>query len=86
MMMKSALFAALLASASAFAPASVVRWCASCCSFVVRSSRSRRPQSQRAGSVALNAEEMSKSVPFLVRPEKLDGSMVGDMGFDPMRL
>jgi hypothetical protein len=29
---------------------------------------------------------MSKSIPFLVRPEKLDGSMVGDMGFDPMGL
>lgn len=29
---------------------------------------------------------MSKSIPFLVRPEKLDGSMAGDMGFDPMRL
>ena len=42
--------------------------------------------SQRAGTVALNAEEMSKSIPFLVRPEKLDGSMAGDMGFDPMRL
>jgi len=43
-------------------------------------------QSQRAGSVSLNAEEMSKSIPFLVRPDKLDGSMAGDMGFDPMRL
>lgn len=43
-------------------------------------------QSQRAQSVALNAEEMSKSIPFLVRPEKLDGSMAGDFGFDPMRL
>ncbi|KAL3945351.1 MAG: hypothetical protein SGBAC_000556 [Bacillariaceae sp.] len=42
-------------------------------------------QSQRAG-VALNAEEFSKAVPFLVRPEKLDGSLPGDMGFDPMRL
>jgi Chlorophyll A-B binding protein len=29
---------------------------------------------------------MSKSMPFLVRPEKLDGSMAGDMGFDPMGL
>jgi hypothetical protein len=43
-------------------------------------------QTQRAGSVALNAEEMSKSIPFLVRPDKLDGSMAGDFGFDPMRL
>jgi len=33
----------------------------------------------------LNAE-MSKSLPFLVRPEKLDGSMAGDVGFDPMGL
>jgi hypothetical protein len=33
----------------------------------------------------LNAE-MSESIPFLVRPEKLDGSMAGDVGFDPMGL
>jgi len=30
--------------------------------------------------------EMSKSIPFLVCPEKLDGTMAGDMGFDPMNL
>lgn len=36
-------------------------------------------------NVALNAE-MSKSMPFLPRPEKLDGSMAGDVGFDPMGL
>jgi len=29
---------------------------------------------------------MSKSIPFLTVPEKLDGSMAGDMGFDPMGL
>ncbi len=29
---------------------------------------------------------MSKAIPFLVKPDKLDGSMPGDMGFDPMRL
>ena len=40
---------------------------------------------QRTNSIALNAE-MSKSIPFLVKPEKLDGSMAGDMGFDPMGL
>ena len=40
---------------------------------------------QRSGTVAVNAE-MSKAIPFLPRPEKLDGSMVGDMGFDPMGL
>eukprot|EP00980_Cylindrotheca_fusiformis_P003144 scaffold721_cov131-Cylindrotheca_fusiformis.AAC.34 len=64
-MMKSAILSLLVASASAFAPAS---------------------QTQRVGSVSLNAEEMSKSIPFLVRPEKLDGSMPADLGFDPMRL
>lgn len=35
--------------------------------------------------MSLNAQ-MSKSIPFLVQPEKLDGSMPGDMGFDPMGL
>jgi light-harvesting complex I chlorophyll a/b binding protein 1 len=34
--------------------------------------------------MALDA--MSKSIPFLTVPEKLDGSMPGDMGFDPMGL
>ena len=29
---------------------------------------------------------MSKSLPFLECPEKLDGSMPGDVGFDPMGL
>jgi hypothetical protein len=29
---------------------------------------------------------MSKSLPFLPRPEKLDGTMAGDKGFDPMGL
>eukprot|EP00545_Synedropsis_sp_CCMP1620_P010359 CAMPEP_0119002776 /NCGR_PEP_ID=MMETSP1176-20130426/114_1 /TAXON_ID=265551 /ORGANISM="Synedropsis recta cf, Strain CCMP1620" /LENGTH=198 /DNA_ID=CAMNT_0006954299 /DNA_START=45 /DNA_END=641 /DNA_ORIENTATION=- len=63
MALKIALLSALVASASAFAPAQ---------------------QAARTG-VALNAE-MSKSIPFLTRPEKLDGSMPGDMGFDPMGL
>ncbi|CAM9798354.1 unnamed protein product, partial [Heterosigma akashiwo] len=30
--------------------------------------------------------EKSKSLPFLTKPEKLDGSMVGDVGFDPLRI
>ena len=29
---------------------------------------------------------MSKSLPFLVRPEVLDGTLVGDVGFDPLGL
>eukprot|EP00622_Pseudochattonella_farcimen_P002965 FR738032.1.p1 GENE.FR738032.1~~FR738032.1.p1 ORF type:complete len:197 (+),score=32.07 FR738032.1:80-670(+) len=35
-------------------------------------------------SVSLGAK--SKALPFLECPEKLDGSMVGDLGFDPMRI
>lgn len=42
-------------------------------------------EQSRAQSTALSAE-MSKSLPFLPRPEKLDGSMAGDVGFDPMGL
>mmetsp|Transcript_13747 Transcript_13747/g.32575 ORF Transcript_13747/g.32575 Transcript_13747/m.32575 type:complete len:206 (+) Transcript_13747:69-686(+) len=34
------------------------------------------------GSVQLNAK--SKSMPFMECPPKLDGSMVGDVGFDPL--
>ena len=30
--------------------------------------------------------DMSKSLPFLVRPTVLDGSLVGDVGFDPLGL
>jgi light-harvesting complex I chlorophyll a/b binding protein 1 len=39
----------------------------------------------RAGSVSLSAEK-SKSLPFLNRPALLDGSMAGDVGFDPLGL
>eukprot|EP00548_Thalassiothrix_antarctica_P013724 CAMPEP_0194180162 /NCGR_PEP_ID=MMETSP0154-20130528/14681_1 /TAXON_ID=1049557 /ORGANISM="Thalassiothrix antarctica, Strain L6-D1" /LENGTH=67 /DNA_ID=CAMNT_0038895749 /DNA_START=30 /DNA_END=230 /DNA_ORIENTATION=+ len=36
--------------------------------------------------IQLYETEYSKSIPFLTRPEKLDGTMPGDMGFDPMGL
>jgi hypothetical protein len=36
-------------------------------------------------STALNAEK-SKSLPFMNRPPLLDGSMAGDVGFDPLGL
>merc|ERR1711935_35164 len=36
--------------------------------------------------VSLNAAERSKALPFLNRPELLDGSMAGDVGFDPLGL
>uniref|UniRef100_A0A7S2KFA5 Uncharacterized protein n=1 Tax=Leptocylindrus danicus TaxID=163516 RepID=A0A7S2KFA5_9STRA len=42
------------------------------------------PVSKPSKAVGLNA--MSKSLPFLEVPEKLDGTMAGDVGFDPMGL
>lgn len=38
--------------------------------------------SQRRTSLALNAK--SKALPFIDAPKKLDGSAVGDFGFDPL--
>ena len=35
------------------------------------------------GRVSMMAEK-SKSIPFLPRPDKLDGSIAGDVGFDPV--
>lgn len=54
------------------------------------SSAAFAPSSQQSGAArsttALNADnnkEMSKSLPFLPRPKLLDGTMPGDVGFDP---
>mmetsp|Transcript_12531 Transcript_12531/g.19064 ORF Transcript_12531/g.19064 Transcript_12531/m.19064 type:complete len:217 (-) Transcript_12531:200-850(-) len=45
------------------------------------------PQSTPAKTtVALGAIEKSKSLPFMIRPPLLDGSMAGDVGFDPLGL
>jgi len=41
---------------------------------------------QQQSLVSLNAAERSKSLPFMNRPELLDGSMAGDVGFDPLGL
>eukprot|EP00525_Craspedostauros_australis_P008879 CAMPEP_0198115658 /NCGR_PEP_ID=MMETSP1442-20131203/6683_1 /TAXON_ID= /ORGANISM="Craspedostauros australis, Strain CCMP3328" /LENGTH=222 /DNA_ID=CAMNT_0043773203 /DNA_START=190 /DNA_END=858 /DNA_ORIENTATION=+ len=42
-------------------------------------------QSNTRAAVSLNAER-SKSMPFMNRPALLDGSMAGDVGFDPLGL
>jgi len=41
---------------------------------------------QQKSSVSLNAAELSKALPFMNRPPLLDGSMAGDVGFDPLGL
>jgi hypothetical protein len=33
---------------------------------------------------AKSAPQMSKALPFMARPVALDGSLVGDVGFDPL--
>ena len=61
------LLAATVSTAAAFAPAQV----------------------SRTGSTALNGAndgsdgDMSKALPFAPRPKLLDGSLPGDVGFDP---
>lgn len=38
----------------------------------------------RSTMMRMSAVEKSKAVPFLPKPENLDGSMAGDVGFDPV--
>lgn len=40
----------------------------------------------RAGRSTLKMAQRSQAVPFLKQPKKLDGSMAGDIGFDPLGL
>jgi hypothetical protein len=43
------------------------------------------PKTRVMRAFLLRAEN-SNAFPFLKRPEKLDGTMIGDVGFDPLRL
>eukprot|EP00285_Hemiselmis_virescens_P016900 CAMPEP_0173379050 /NCGR_PEP_ID=MMETSP1356-20130122/2130_1 /TAXON_ID=77927 ORGANISM="Hemiselmis virescens, Strain PCC157" /NCGR_SAMPLE_ID=MMETSP1356 /ASSEMBLY_ACC=CAM_ASM_000847 /LENGTH=223 /DNA_ID=CAMNT_0014332319 /DNA_START=18 /DNA_END=689 /DNA_ORIENTATION=+ len=67
--LKTTALVACVAGASAFAPGSAPLTRVS-----TRAAIARGPQMQ----------QMSKAIPFLERPEKLDGSMPGDAGFDPL--
>jgi light-harvesting complex I chlorophyll a/b binding protein 1 len=70
-----------------------------CVAMVASTAAAFVPSDQCSASTALNAgmpdrlwdsmvdkTERSKSMPFLPRPKNLDGSMVGDVGFDPFYL
>jgi len=39
---------------------------------------------RKAPATSIKMQENSAAVPFLTRPAALDGSMVGDVGFDPL--
>jgi hypothetical protein len=64
---------ATIASASAFAPATNK----------APLTALRMADTPESSTPAPAAPKMSKSLPFLARPAMLDGSMAGDVGFDP---
>jgi len=43
-------------------------------------------QTSSRNAIVMKAAERSKSIPFLLRPVKLDGKLAGDEGFDPLGL
>ena len=75
-MMKLTLAAALAGSAAAFAPAQQ--------GSAMKSSLDAMPD--RMWDKMVDKTERSASMPFLPRPINLDGSYVGDVGFDPFYL
>jgi len=75
-MMKLAALATLAGSAAAFAPSQQ--------GSAVKSSLDAMPE--RMWNTMVDKTERSKSMPFLPRPINLDGSYVGDVGFDPFYL
>merc|ERR1712216_586168 len=73
-MFRSAIFAACVAAASAFAPLPAVGV----------AQRTNAVSGMKMQSVVSNKAGKSKAMPFLSQPEGLDGSMAGDVGFDPL--
>jgi hypothetical protein len=77
MKLSATIILATMASASAFAPTT------NKASFTVRS-MVETPTDSPEVPKARTLPKMSKSLPFLERPAMLDGSMAGDVGFDPV--
>lgn len=73
--MKLAIATLLAGSAAAFAPQSSNR-----------ATTSLNEMPERLWDSMVDKNERSKALPFLPRPINLDGSMVGDVGFDPFYL
>ena len=71
----AAVIAMMASSAMAFAPASTSQ-----------SSAQLNAMPDRMWDQMVDKTERSKSLPWLPRPKNLDGSMVGDVGFDPFYL
>uniref|UniRef100_A0A7S0QK90 Uncharacterized protein n=1 Tax=Cryptomonas curvata TaxID=233186 RepID=A0A7S0QK90_9CRYP len=77
-MLRAAILCAALASTSAFSAAPLLK-----AGSAVRSSGALSGMKMQAFWVK---GDKSKAVPFLSRPEKLDGTLAGDVGFDPLGL
>jgi hypothetical protein len=77
MKLSIAITLATIASASAFAPAT-----SKASASVLRMAETNSPAPEVPE--ARSPPKMSKSLPFLARPALLDGSMAGDVGFDPV--
>ncbi|GJD11230.1 Chlorophyll a-b binding protein 1B-21, chloroplastic [Galdieria sulphuraria] len=59
----------------------------SCDSLIkLRSSRSFVPRNLCSLRASASLPQKSKAIPFLDRPPAFDGSMVGDVGFDPLNI
>ncbi|EKX46165.1 light-harvesting Chl a protein 7 [Guillardia theta CCMP2712] len=70
-MFRAILVAACVAAATAFSPSAPLA----------------RPSSSRnVAAVGPRMQAMSKSIPFLKKPAALDGTLAGDVGFDPLGL
>jgi hypothetical protein len=77
MKLSTSLILASLGSASAFmAPASKV-------SSSLRMASEMEPESMGAMEEVETLPEMSQSLPFMAIPSALDGTLAGDVGFDP---
>jgi len=76
MMNYLAVVVALAGSAAAFAPNAGTQTCAT----------KLNAMPDRKWDTMVDPAQRSEALPFLPRPINLDGSMVGDVGFDPMYL
>lgn len=77
-------FAAALVASMALAPAMAFAPASSSTSSTALNAEKAMPN--RKWNEMVDPKERSKSIPFLPRPINLDGSMVGDVGFDPFYL
>ena len=82
--MKLSLFAfsALAGTATAFAPSSPI--VASSASTALRMSAELTAEFEEPVAATPSLPAKSQSMPFMARPAALDGSLAGDVGFDPL--